>query len=266
MVRSLVALLLLAAAPAAAQPMRAIYEVYAAGMTVLQVEAEIEVTPAGYRMATALRTRGMVATFVPGEQATRVTGAWAGNRAMPSDYRSEGVWRGTARRTVLGWTGTDPSRVELLPADSDEHEPVPREQQTGTMDSLSALAFLSRAVQTSGRCEGEAAVFDGRRRSNYSARTIGQERIAPWRGAWHGEALRCGFEGRMIAGFRRDQPRERAATPQLGTVWIAVPYAGAPPIPVRVEMVNRWIGTATAVLLRAEPITTPATPVSARAQ
>ena len=264
--RTLLALSLLVAAPAAAQPLRATYEVYAAGMTVLQVEAEIEVTPTGYRLATALRTRGVVATFVPGEQATRVNGAWDGLRARPSAYRSEGVWRGTARRTVLGWEGTDPRALELLPADSNEHEPVPPEQQRGTMDSLSALAVLSRAVQQTGRCEGEVAVFDGRRRATYTATTGGQDRVVPWRGAWHGEALRCGFEGRVIAGFRRDVPRERAAAPQIGTVWIASPYAGAPPIPVRVEMVNRWVGTATAVLLRVEPATQVATPVSARPQ
>lgn len=259
-------LLLLAAAPVAAQPLRATYEVYAAGMTVLQVEAEIEVTPGGYRLATALRTRGIVAAFAPGEQATRVSGAWQGLRAQPAAYRSEGVWRGTARRTVLGWEGTDPRAVELLPADLAEHEPVPPELQRGTMDSLSALAVLSRAVQQTGRCEGEVAVFDGRRRATYAATTQGPERVAPWRGAWHGEALRCRFEGRVIAGFRRDVPRERAAAPQIGSVWIASPYPGAPPIPVRVETVNRWVGTATAVLLRVEPVAPLATPVSARPQ
>lgn len=268
MIKLFPALLLLAAAPAGAQPIRAIYEVYAAGMTVLQVEAEIETTATGYRMTTAVRPRGVVATFFPGQQATRVQGQWAGLRALPSSYHSEGVWRGTARRTTLGWEGATLRLVDLLPADSAEHEPVSDDQKAGTTDALSALALASRAVQATGRCETEAAIFDGRRRSTYRLQTVGTEAVRPWRDAWHGQALRCGFEGRLVAGFRLDQPRERerAATPQTGTVWIASPYPGAPALPVRLETQNRWVGTATAVLLRVEPAPPIASPVSARPQ
>ena len=270
MLKIIPGLLLLAAAlapsPAGAQPIRAIYEVYAAGMTVLQVEAEIETTATGYRMTTAVQPRGVVATFFPGQQATRVQGQWAGLRALPTSYHSEGVWRGTPRRTTLGWEGTALRLVDLLPADTAEHEPVSEDQKAGTTDALSALALASRAVQATGRCETEAAVFDGRRRSTYRLQTVGMEVVRPWREAWHGQALRCGFEGRLVAGFRLDQPRERAGQPQTGTVWIASPFPGAPALPVRLETQNRWVGTATAVLLRVEPVRPAATPVSARPQ
>ncbi|MBX9596614.1 MAG: DUF3108 domain-containing protein, partial [Roseomonas sp.] len=136
----------------------------------------------------------------------------------------------------------------------------PAELQRGTVDALSALAQLSRAIASTGSCDGQAAVFDGRRRSDYTSRSAGWERIFPSRNAWHGDALRCGFETRVVAGFRRDGSGDEGR-PTPGTAWIAAPFAGAPPIPVRVEMPSRWFGTATAILLKAEPLG-----VQARAQ
>lgn len=245
------------AAPASAQPLRAVYEVYAAGLTVLQLEAVFDIGTAGYRVETTLRTRGLAAAFVPGEQATRVQGGWSGVTPRPVTYRSEGVWRGTTRRIALDWLGVEPSLVEVSPPEAEERDPVSAEERRGTMDALSALALLSRAVQGTGSCEGQAAVFDGRRRSEYSARSLGRELISPWRGAWHGEALRCSFEARQVAGFLRSQVRADAAAPQPGTAWLAAPFPGAPPIPVRIEVQSRWFGTATAVLLRAEAIRAP---------
>lgn len=94
----LTAAALLAALPATAQPLRATYEVHAAGMVVLTMEAEMEVTPGGYRLATAIRTRGIAAVFAPGEQVTRVAGAWQGATATPASYVSEGAWRGRPRQ------------------------------------------------------------------------------------------------------------------------------------------------------------------------
>jgi hypothetical protein len=242
-------------AAASAQPVRAVYEVYAAGMTVVQMEAVFDLSPTGYRIETRFRTQGIAAGFVPGEQASRVSGEWSSGRPRPVLYHSEGTWRGQARRITLGWESGNPVVRTLDPPDAEDREPVPMEARLGTIDALSAMALLSRSVATNGGCDGQAPVFDGRRRSDFASRTGVQEVIRPWRGAWHGSALRCNFEGRQVAGFLRDQSRERAAAPQRGTAWIAAPYAGAPPIPVRIEMINRWVGTATAVLLRAESST-----------
>ncbi|MGK7869177.1 DUF3108 domain-containing protein [Falsiroseomonas sp. E2-1-a20] len=240
---------------ASAQPVRAVYEVYAAGMTILQVEAVFDISATGYRIETRLRTQGIAASFVSGEQVSRVSGAWAGAVARPEAFHSQGTWRGQARLISLGWEGGDPVVRRLEPADEENREPVPQEARRGTIDALSAMALLSRTVAGSGHCEGQAPVFDGRRRSIFLSSTVQQDLIRPWRAAWHGQALRCHFESRLLAGFLRDQPRDRAAAPQRGTAWIAAPYPGAPPIPVRIEMASRWFGTATAVLLRAEAST-----------
>lgn len=239
---------------AAAQALRAVYEVHAAGMVVMDVEARFELTRDAYRVETTLRTRGVAALLASGEQVSRANGGWAGGAAQPAAFVSEGVWRGRMRRMALEWRGAEPRIVELTPPETEEREPVPEAQRRGTLDLLSAIAAVARLVGQHGHCDAHAPLFDGRRRSELATRSEGREVVRPWRGAWHGEALRCGFEGRQVAGFRRDQERSEAAAPQRGTAWIAAPYPGAPPVPVRLDVQTRWFGTATAVLLRADPL------------
>lgn len=246
--------LVLASAPAAAQALRATYEVHAAGMVVMELEARFDLRADAYRVETRLRTRGIAAIFASGEQTTRVAGGFAGAAAQPAGYVSEGIWRGRPRRIALDWQAGTPRVIELLPPNEEEREPVPEALKTGTVDALSALAALSRQVLREQGCSLTAPVFDGRRRSDFTTDGIRWERMPAWRGAWAGDALRCDFEGRQVAGFRRDGEGREAAAPQRGTAWFAAPYAGAPPVPVRVDIPTRWFGTATAVLLRAEPV------------
>jgi hypothetical protein len=256
MTRPLVALLLvlgLVPASARAQALRASYEVHAAGMVVLELQARFEIAEAAYAVETALRTRGIAALFANGEQVTRVRGAFAGAAPKPEGFVTEGVWRGRMRRIALAWTEAEPRVLDLTPPETEEREPVPEAMRRGTVDVLSALAGLSRQVAKDGHCDALAPVFDGRRRSDFETTGRGWDRVPAWRGSWTGVALRCGFEGRMVAGFRHDQDRSEAAAPQRGTAWIAAPYPGAPAIPVRMDIPTRWFGTATAVLLRAEP-------------
>ncbi len=238
-----------------AEALRARYEVHAAGMVLLELEARFELAEAGYQVETQLRTRGLAAMVASGEQVSRAEGAWAGPAPRPRHFISEGVWRGRLRRIALDWPGGDARVLELVPPnEEEEREPVPEAMRRGTVDMLSALAGLSRQVAREGRCAATAPVYDGRRRSDFEARGTGREVIRPWRGAWHGEALRCDYEGRQVAGFRRDQDRSQAAEPQRGTAWIAAPFVGAPFVPVRVDIPTRWFGTVTAILLGAEPV------------
>jgi hypothetical protein len=251
---ALAACLLLLPGAAAAQALRATYEVHAAGMVVMEVEVRFDVSADAYRVETRVRTRGIAALFASGEQTTRVNGGWAGMAPVPGSYVSEGVWRGRARRTALDWPGGAVRVLALVPPNEEERETVPDDLRRGTMDALSALAGLSRQVARDQGCTLTAPVFDGRQRSDFTAGNGRREMILPWREAWRGEALRCDVEGVQVAGFRLDGEGRENATPRRVTAWIAAPYAGAPPVPVRVDMPSRWFGTATAVLLRAEPV------------
>jgi hypothetical protein len=240
------------AAPARAEPLLAQYEVRAAGITVMRVEATLDLDGPQYLVRTRIRTTGLVGLFSSGDQVTTAEGRWQGAEPIPAHYRVEGAWRGTRRRVVMDWDTPGIPRLSAIePPNETEREAVPDALQRGTMDALSALAKLTRAVAETGRCDLQAAVFDGRRRADYSARTSGFAPL-PAGSAWSGQALRCGFESRVIAGFRDDLDPEEARRPQPATAWMAAVAPGRPPLPVLIEMPSRWFGTIRAALVGLE--------------
>jgi hypothetical protein len=238
----------LAARPASAQPITATYTVHAAGLTVMEINATLDITERGYMVEFRSRMRGLVSAFASGQTTTRVEGVWEGDAARPRRYVSEGVWRGEPRRTVLEWQGSQPAIRTMVPPNQDEREPVPDALQRNTIDSLSAMAQLVRLVRRDGHCNGAVRVYDGRRLSELAARTQGRDRFPPARDEWSGTALKCAFEGRFLAGYRKGEDVEAARRPQTGTAWLAEVTPGRPPIPVRIDHASRWMGTLTARL------------------
>lgn len=249
----LLAVLLALSPMARAEPLRAVYGVQAAGMQVMRIEVLFDLaSPRHYRIESALHLTGLARWFSDGRQVSRVEGQWQENRAQPRRYVGEGVWRGRQRQVVLEYPEGQATLRQLVPAVDPEREPVPPALWRGTVDALTPVAQMARNLARTGRCEAEAAVFDGRRRAEFSARTLGRDFLPPWREAWSGEAVRCGFTGRQVAGFRHDDERE-LREPQEAIAWMASPRPGAPVLPVRVEMPGRWLGRLTAYLLELSP-------------
>ena len=242
------AVLLPAAAPARAETIAATYTVHAAGLTVMEINATLDITEQGYAVEFRSRMRGLVSAFASGQSTTRVEGVWEGNTARPRRYVSEGTWRGEPRRTVLEWPGGQPVIRAMLPANQDEREPVPDALQRNTIDNLSAIAQLIRQVRRDGNCTGAVRVYDGRRLSELAARSQGREQFPPSRDEWSGIALKCAFEGRFLAGYRKGEDVEAARRPQTGTAWLAEVTPGRPPIPIRIDHASRWMGTLSARL------------------
>lgn len=231
---------------ARAEPHVARYDIHAAGMVVMRAAVlfDLDAPGGGYRIVTQVRLTGMAGLLSSGEQVTSTEGRWQGVRPEPLRYRVDGTWRGAPRRIVLDYVapGLPVLRV-LVPPNEAEREPVPPELQRGTIDSLSALAQLTRTVAATGRCDVAAATFDGRRLAEVTAHTQGVD-LLPGRGSAPGrEALRCAFESRLVAGRRADQDPAEARRPQPAIAWLA-PVAPAPwPLPVRIELPSRWFGT-----------------------
>jgi hypothetical protein len=197
---------------------------------------------------------GLAGVFASGDQITASEGFWQAGEAVPTHYRVSGTWRGGVRRVVIDWlTGGRPTVAALVPPTDAGQEAVSEDLRAHTMDALSALAKLVRRVAETGGCDLTAAVFDGRRRADYTAHSEGVDRLPPDEPVG-GEALRCGFESRLIAGRRGDQDPDQARQPQPGRVWMAQVRAGVPPLPVRVEMPSRWFGTIRLLLVGVEPL------------
>jgi hypothetical protein len=249
----LVLLVLLLASPAAAQQ-QLHYVSYVGGFRVLDLQVSLELDEAGYEVATELRTVGLIGAFFGGDSHSFVRGAWQAGTAAPEDYDSRGRWNGQNRVTTIEYVQGQPVMRTLMPPNEGEREPVPPPLQAGTIDSLSAMVALVHDAATSGRCDGAVRIFDGRRLSEVSAHTTGMQTLPPTeRSSFHGPALRCDFDGRLIAGFRYDDNRARAARPQHGVAWLAAIVPGGPLLPVRIQFETPFFGASTMYLAPETP-------------
>ncbi len=225
------------------------YDMYAAGLDVLELRAGIGLNATGYRVEITFRTTGLAGVMVRGRQSSATDGVWAGDQPEPLRVWGDGFWRGTPRHTLIEYDRGIPLVRTLTPPNDEEREPVPVELQAHTMDTLSAMAMLMRRVARTGRCEAEARTFDGRRLADITARTVGEE-VLPrtGRSMFAGPALRCDFEGHQLAGFMRDEDRARLMRPHRGSAWFAAAEPGGPLLPVRIAFETRWFGDATMYL------------------
>lgn len=234
-----------------AMPVEASYTVSQSGVTVVDVQLALQLTETFYRLESISRARGLARLFLPSEQRAEVQGGLVGREVQPLRYMSEGNWRSGARRTVMDYLGGSPRLAVLEPPDGPDRIPVSPDQMVGTIDSLSALVRLSLASAATGRCDLAGAVFDGRRRLEWSSRTVGVG-AAPVAGV-SGQALRCRLESRLVAGFRRSDDPAQAGRPREAEAWIAVLGAGLPPMPVRVEFPSTIFGSMRLDLVRIGP-------------
>jgi hypothetical protein len=249
----------LLATPAAAEPLLVRYEVRVRGLLVAQVEATLDLAGPRYAVKTSSRTLGVASVFAGSEQVAIAEGSWRGAAPQPARYRLDGTWRGGRRAVALDWAGTTPRLAALEPPNSGEREEVPPALQRDTIDALSALAKLARSVAETGRCDLEAQVFDGRRRIDYTARTLGPT-VLPAGGTWSGQALRCDIEGRLLAGFRNGQNTAEQREPQPATAWMVAVGPQRLPLPVLIEWPSRWFGTVRANLVAAAAVRRPELP------
>ena len=244
----LLTMLLAAGLPARAGQLH--YVAYAAGLRVLDIDVNLDISPVDYKVGLRLRTVGMFGAMVSGETTTEVSGTWSGTAASPRRYDSHGLWRGEVWRTVIDYLPGGPLVRDVQPPpDPAEREPVSADLQLGTVDTLSGMAALVRQIAHGQGCAARVRLFDGRRLSEVESRAAGEDVLAATeRSAFQGPALRCDIRGRLLAGFARDEDRVRAARPKEGSVWLASLDSGGPRVPVRVTFETRFFGHATMYL------------------
>jgi hypothetical protein len=253
------AILLMALTSAVAVPaepagvrIRLSYEIYAVGLHVMHLQATADMAADGYHVELSFRSAGLYGAFVRAESHASVAGVWRGDRPVPGRYDNYGIWHGTAYRTVIDFNGDVPDVRLLVPNQDERREPVPADLQRGTIDPLSAMARLLRKVTGSSHCDIESKTFDGLRLSGIAARTVGVETLpVESRSNFTGTALRCDFEGREFAGFKRDESADERVWPLRGSAWFASLVPGGPPVPVRMSFDTRYLGWVTVYLTAA---------------
>ena len=249
---------LLLGAPAAlaqpAPPLTLSYTIYAAGLPVVGIEVRSDLTATGYGLALGFRTTGLYGALFRGEVTTDVQGTWRNDGATPLRLNSHGIWRGTPYEAAIDYVDGQPMVRRLEPPNSQERTAVPEARQANTIDTLSAIALLVRRVARTGRCDGAATTYDGRRLTEISATTAGVEDLAPTgRSSFAGPALRCDFSGHQIDGFLFEEDPVKAGRPKRGSAWLAPLTPGGPPMPVRLSFETTWFGDATMYLNAVTP-------------
>ncbi len=242
------------AALAEREPVRLSYDTYAAGIEVMQMTAYFGMGPWNYQIQIDYHTTGLVGLLYRGRQFNSVRGVWQDDRAAPVEFSGQGEWRGQQRRTLIGYDHGLPEVRDLEPPQQSEREPVPRDLQLHTMDTLSALAQLMRRAGRDRTCETSVRTYDGRRLLEISARTGGMEKLEPTgRSMFSGPALRCDFEGREVAGFLLGDNDPEHRRPLRGSAWLAPLAPEGSMLPVRIAFQTRWFGPATMYLTAAAP-------------
>lgn len=248
----LLPMLPLTQAPAAAAEVSQLhltYDSYAAGLEIMQLHAFFGMGPWNYRVAIDYHTTGLVGFFYHGQQVNSVRGLWRDAHAQPLEFFGEGIWHGQKRETLIDYDRDVPEVKRLQPPQLTEREPVPIDMRHGTIDTLSALAGLMHEVAANRRCDATAHTYDGRRVLELTARTGTVEDLAQTsRSIFHGDALRCDFEGREVAGFLIGQDDPEHRRPLHGSAWLATVEPDAPPMPVRIAFQTRWFGETTMYL------------------
>jgi hypothetical protein len=238
-----------------AAPVDLTYSVYAAGFRILELTARLDLGEDRYRIEATSRTVGAADLFARSQQVTMAEGGWRGPEPVPRLYRADGTLRGEPRRVHIDFDGRRPILRRVEPPNEAEREAVPEALLPGALDGISVIARLMRLAGLEGSCDAEARTYDGRRLQAWRSRTEGTERLTLRPIRFDGTVLRCGFEGRVIAGFRTADPRGDAARPFAGTAWLGTVSPYLPPVPVRLEFETRWFGTTRAEL---ERVATPA--------
>jgi len=225
------------------------YDGYAHGLIVLKLKAALTLTPTSYSGRLTYRTAGFVGFMVHNDSDSQVQGRFAGTTARPLLFESTGSLRGVHRETRISFEGDPPEVLALAPPVETERSPVPRPLTAHSIDTLSAITLLVRQVAQTGRCEGEALTFDGRRLTHMTAHTTGKELLAAdERGKFNGLTLRCDFDGDQLAGFVKGEDPAALKRTHHGTAWLAPLAPGTPPLPVRVVFTNKVLGEVTLYL------------------
>ena len=240
----------------AGQPSKVIrlrYVAHAHGLHILDVEADLRLTQAGYSILLHDYTAGLLSFMVHTDVTATATGLFVPGGVRPLHFESTGFSRGARRTAVLDYVGGNPVVRQLAPPEP-RRVPVDIRDARGSIDTLSAMADMARTVQQTGRCDGGALIFDGLRLTRVTAATAGEQPVPPSDlSSYGGRALRCDFDSLEIGGFmRHDAQSGHPPSPKRGSAWLKQVLPDQPVLPVRVMFENAKLGIITLYLIKAE--------------
>ena len=226
----------------ATQPLALGYKIYAGGLHVFSFEAEVDLSPARYETALALRSDGWLAWLWTFSLAAEVRGQAGPEGLAPRRFRTESEWRDSARWVEISYDAAGrPTAEAEPPPEEDDRDPVPEADRIGTVDPITAALGLVDRLMRTDSCDGQAEIFDGRRSFAASATDLGAQSlttsdVAPYGGS----AVACRLSIVPVKGFWKNP--DYPPKPQELTVFLRSVVPNGPPVPVRIEADTRFGG------------------------
>ena len=120
---------------------------------------------------------------------------------------------------------------------SDDREPVSEHMRRGTLDLMSAIIGLIARLHRNEPCDGIFRVFDGRRRYDLIAKSLGNKTIPPNRYTpFSGAAIKCRLSINKIAGFKKLDSSDWKGLDRSARVGMGRPFVDVPPVPIRLML------------------------------
>jgi len=195
-------------------------------VTLAEAEVSFSQSDSRYHLIGTGRTRGFLDLLFSWQGRAATEGIWQANGRRPLVHEHEGTWKESTRWTRVDWNGSAAPRTEAQPPpDPEKVTPVAKAATAGTRDPLTVILTVLDRLATTGRCEAEAKVWDGRRRYDIAVTHLGADTLVadrPW--TYAGTAVGCAVDFERIGGFWRDRPGGRdpdATAPLRRVIWAA---------------------------------------------
>lgn len=197
------------------------YQMTWGNLTLADGEISYRQSDSRYHLVSRGRTQGILEFFFPWTGRAETKGLLRADGRRPLLHQHQGTHEDETRWTRVDWPGADgagvaggetagtamPRTEARPPPDPEQVTPVPPATTLGTRDPFTVLLSLLDRLAETGRCEGEARIWDGRRRYDLAVTHLGETVLTadrPW--AYDGPAVGCALDFERIGGFWREAP------------------------------------------------------------
>ncbi len=228
----------LALADGPREPLRLKYEAHWGDIPLGDAAVTVRDAPDRYVIEGSAIARGPMALFFDWSGSAETKGRRQGGMRLPISHVSTGRGGDSERETTVAWLDAGlPKFTTEPPPDPEEVTPVLAASLANTLDPFTMLLKTMDGLAATGRCEGTARIFDGRRRYDLVIEHLGQGQLVPDRpGAYGGPAVRCRLRAKKIGGFYREASKWSLDEDEIERIaWIARLENGLW-IPVRAEI------------------------------
>jgi hypothetical protein len=197
---------LLAAAPAAAEPYTAVYDLYLGGFRAAEIDLTVRAEGGAYEADATLTARGLVGAFLSAQATAEAAGRAQPGGATPERFDADARFGRDRYRIAMRWSGNPGLTVEADPPLRKRPYDAPPEALKGALDPLSAAAIALPPRPAAEACGRTIPVFDTRRRFDV---TLDEGRV-------DGDTLVCDGRYVRVAGYKTITPENEA---HPFTVW-----------------------------------------------